>query len=79
MSESYSDKLLAVLRENADLKDEVARLSDALEQLEVQSVRDIADGWVSIPEVEWDSIFRRTESVEGREDEARRRIGNSCP
>lgn len=30
---------------------------DALENLEIQAVRDVAPGWVSIPAVEWDSIM----------------------
>lgn len=30
---------------------------DALEKLEVQAVRDVVAGWVSIPSVEWDSIM----------------------
>ncbi len=30
-------------------------LNGILENLEVQALNDIAEGWVSIPEVEWDS------------------------
>ena len=35
----------------------IRRLQDALENLEIQAVRDVAPGWVSVPDVEWDSIF----------------------
>lgn len=36
---------------------EIARLHDALENLEIQAIRDIAPGWIGIPAVEWDSIM----------------------
>lgn len=36
------------------------RLIDCIEWLGVQSVRDMADGWVCVPEVEWDAVMSPT-------------------
>lgn len=36
---------------------EIERLRNSLENLEVQAIRDVVDGWVCIPAVEWDSIM----------------------
>lgn len=38
------------------LKAENADLKNQFENLNIQAARDIAKGWVSIPEVEWDSV-----------------------
>ena len=40
------------------LERELAEAREKLDNLEVQAVRDVVGGWVSIPEVEWDSIMR---------------------
>ena len=48
----------------AKLKRDLADADDRLENLEVQAVRDVAKGWVSVPEVEWDSIMKPRNGVE---------------
>lgn len=36
---------------------EVEKMQNALENIEVQAVRGMINGWVCIPEVEWDAVM----------------------
>lgn len=51
------DDVEAAGRAMREAKAEIERLRDALENLELQAVRDVVHGWVSVPAVEWDAIM----------------------
>lgn len=56
-----ADRLEVLECEHSEFYAEIQRLRGALENLEMQAVRDVAPGWVSVPAVEWDSIMKRGE------------------
>jgi hypothetical protein len=47
----------ALAAQNAALRAEVEALRDRLDTVEVQGSRTVVQGWVCIPEVEWDAVM----------------------
>lgn len=51
-----NENFVNLKKENKKLREEIAELKDILDNLNIQVVRDIAKGWVSVPTVEWDAV-----------------------
>ena len=51
-------------RELKALLKERERLRNALENLEMQGLRDVVSGWVCVPEVEWDANMMPNDQVQ---------------
>lgn len=49
-----------------DAKSEIERLRKTLDSLEMQAIKDVVQGWMSIPSVEWDSIMTPNAQIEWR-------------